>query len=1351
MVRPDTISALPALKTSGAPALDVARPAVSVPVRPDAPVTVAWVANILDPVASRQIMTAAAGSTLGQALQRFVPLAPAGFEIVACLNGTLLSVPRHDLILLPGDSLVMAARPLGGGGGGSNPLAAVAMIAVMVVASVVSFGVSSAVMGSWAWGFGMAANATGMAMIAGGAAGIAAMAVGGYLVSSAFKAKLPDFGGLGGADMLGNSPSYSWEVQPNPLAEGTTLPVLYGKFLVAAPLIARFVESAGTQQHLNLLYALAAHRIDAVENVLINDQPMSTYRDTVLDVRMGDVDQTPVPFFGDLKEEVSISAKLSTEWTQRLLPGTMQGFAVGIGYRLYYANDGGGMDWVTANLYLECRKKGASTWTRYTRKNTSPVTTTQRRWSAGYYSSGGGYTVINGRRRSRWVEIQAGSTNRNEHYSGEEFIVEEHHHKPWQRWCDFDGTCTRKVYEWRWLEFETVYQPGEITYDFLPISGNDTAEHRYVLFLDHIPEGEYEIRMRLVSPLAESARHGSDVWWEFAQLIQYDDFSYPTTALVGVRALATDQISSSQPTVKFLIRRDTVYVYNPDARRYEQRAANNPAWACYDALHNGADGHPDPSCYGLAVPWSRIVYADFADWAAWCDTKGYTVNAYVESPLTGKATLDLLGLMGRGSVIQVGSRFTCSVDRPVDLPRQTFLVGLGNIAAKTFKKSYLPLQDRANVIELTYFDAEANYQRQTVEIYQDGFDSAKRNVVKTSRTLHACTSRQQALCFGRGLMLRNRYLTYMPSFETGVEAIHCLQGDVIELADDTLNGGYSGRFVAADAYSATLDCSVTMYPGVPYALEVQHIDTDEREYAYVVGVPVETETDTVTLLEPWKVVPGVGSKYSFGEVGRTKRPFRVVNMQTAQDQRKRLQLLEYVPEVYNDEVYEPPAEDWGQRAFVRNLRLVEIWQAGGPDGSGQSVIGVSWRGNALSWNVWVRQQGGTWNKAGASVVPEYRIASGLVIGTTYDVAVSIGTPENGVAASLTLRGKTAPPGDVTGFRAVALGDEIVLTWNHIPDADLWGYEIRMGKTWDTGLTVVEGVQENRAAWVPPMDGTYRFWIKALDLCGIYSANAAEAAVSIDISGVLNVVWQKEELPDAVPAATLDRMASLDGGEAVSWIPSMTDADFPPWFTDASIAYYCGDTAPGVYLSQVYDLGTVTPFNIRLFADFDAVLVGATDLTYPGRVDTDYPSDTDTRITSLSRYTAEYRLSAAAWSEWQAWTGPHDVTGRYMQFRFTTDLDSVGVKFRFERLASMADVPEQSTVFKASLPADGGRFTMQDIGLRPMLLLFHVGVTVLGNAALFPAVEQEAQAFTVRAFDVMGNPHAADVSIEVRGF
>lgn len=1323
-------------------------PALPRVVRSDAPVTVAWVGNILDPIASRKLITVQPGSTLGDALRAFVPLAPPGFEVVACLNGTLLPTPRHDLILLPGDNLAMAARPLGGGGGGSNPLQMVAMIAVMVVAAVVTYGASSAVMGGWAWGMGMAANASATAMIVGGAAGIATMAIGGMLVSTAFKTKTPDFG-ASNADALGSSPSYSWQPQANPLAEGTTLPVLYGKFLATPPLIARNVESAGRKQYLNLLYALAGHRIDAVEAVQLNDQDLGTYSEVVLETRLGDVNQGAIPFFGDLKEETAISAKLSTAWTQRTLPGSLQGFAIGIAYRLYYANDKGGMDWVSANLYLECRKKGSTDWIRYTRANTSPVTVKQYRWSAGYYPEDGYYSY--GRRR--WIEVLTGSTNRNDHYDGEKYIIETHNHRPWQRWCDYDGTCTRKVYTWKWLDFDVVYQPGQFIYDYLTISGNETNQLRYVVYFDHIPEGEYEIRMRLVSGLAESARHGSDVYWEYAQTIQYDDFCYPCTAVSGIRALATDQISNSQPTVKFLLRRDTVWVYNPAAKKYEQHAASNPAWACYDALHNGTSGHPDPSSYGLAVPHDRIVYADFEEWAAWCDVRKYTVNIYLESGLNGKAALDQLAMMGRGSVIQVGSRFTCTVDRPVDLPRQKFLVGLGNIAQKTFTKAWLPLQDRANVVELTYFDTDANYQRQTVEIYQDGFDTSKRSVISAQRTLYGCTNRAEALRFGRGLMLRNRYLTYMPSFETGVESIHCLLGDVIELADDTLHGCYSGRLIASDRYSATLDCKAFMSPGVQYALEIQHIDTDERESAYIVGVPVETETDTLTLVGEWQAVPKEGSKFSFGEVGRTSRQFRIVSMQTAQDQRKRLHLLEYVPEVYNEDHYELPDEDWSDRAFVRGLRLVEIWQPGGPDGSGRSVIGVSWRGTALFWNVWARQQGRTWVKAGRTATTDFKISDGLVIGKTYDVAVSVGTPEAGASATITLRGKTAPPGDVTGFRAVPLGDEVILSWNHIPDADLWGYEIRMGKTWETGLTVVDGVQENSAAWTPPMDGTYRFWIKALDLSGIYSVNAAEASTSIDISGTLNVVWQQEELPDQVAAATLDRMVSLDGGRRVAWIPSMTDRDFPPYYTDARIGYYCGDTAVGSYTTQVYDLRAVTPFDLRLFAEFDAALVGATDLTYPARVDTDYPGDTDQWITSLSRYTAAYRLSdnGGEWADWQGWTGPHDVSGRFMQFRFTTDLDSVGVHFAFTRLAGMADVPEQSTVFKADIPTDGRRFTMEQIGLRPMLLLYHVGVTVNGSAAFYPAVEQEEQAFTVRVFDVAGNQHAAFVSIEVRGF
>lgn len=1309
------------------------------------PVSVCWVTNILDPVATRRQSTVVPGTTLGTSLQQFVPLAPQGFEVTACLNGELLPVARHDIVLLPGDNLVMAARPQGGGGGGSNPLATIAMIAVIVVATVVTYGAAGYAAGT-AWGAGTFATVGGVGLSAAGTAfavgaGAIAMGVGGYLVSSAFKAKAPDYGG-GGQDALGNSPSYSWQAQGNPLAEGTTLPVLYGRFMITPPLIARHVESAGTQQHLNLLYALAGHRIDAVEDVLINDQSYSTYKNTQLDVRLGDADQQVVPYFNDLKEEISIGAKLSTSWVQREMPGSMQGLALGIGYRLYYANDKGGMDWVSTNLQIEYRQKGQAAWTRYTRTNTSPVTITNYRWSAGYWSGWG--------KRRTWVEVAAGNADTNAHRENETYYP-----PGWQDTRYYDDDYSRPSYFWRWAGFESVAAPGTVTYDYLTISGNDPNQNRYVIYADHIPEGQYEVRMRLTAALSESTRHGSDVIWEFSQLIHYDDFTYPCTALSGIRALATDQISNGQPVVKVLARRDTVWVYDADNRKYVQKSARNPAWASYDALHNGAVGHPDPSAYGLGVAHGKIVYADFLDWAKWCDKKGYTIDLYVESPMNGKALLDMLGTMGRGSVIQIGSRFTCSVDKPRELPRQTFLVGLGNIAGQTYTKDWLPMQDRANVVELTYFDEEAQYQRQTVEIYQDGFDTSNRAVIKAQRTLYGCTTRQAALTFGRALMLRNRYLTFMPSFETSVESIHCLPGDPIDLAIDTLQGGASGRLMEADYGSLTLDATVSLFPGIQYACELQHIDTDEREYAYIVGVTQETETNVLTLLKPLEKTPEPGSKFAFGEVGRTKKMFTIVDMQTASDQRKRLQLLEYVPEIYDDAVYEPDDDDWGTLPFVRNLRITEIWRASGKDGSGHSAIGLSWRGNALYWNVWLREKAPEqrWARVAQVTSPECWIERGLVVGNTYEVAVSIGAAETGVQGSITLRGKIAPPNDVMNFQAVVHGDEIRMSWDHIPDADLWAYEIRRGATWDTGIAILDGVTENTASWGPPMDGTYRLWIKAIDESGIYSVNPAMAQVTIDISGVLNVVWQKEELPDGVPYATLDRLVSMNDGHELAWIPSMTDTDFPPHYTDMNLPYYCGDTDAGIYTSQVYDLGVVTPFGLRMDAEFTAILRGATDLTYPSRTDMSYPGDTDISITSLSVYKAEYRLSDdnEDWTDWFTWTTAQDVTARYLQLRITTVLDSVGVKFTFTSISSLADVPDQETVFKADIAAEGTRFTMEEIGLRPMIMEFHVGVTILGSAALYPVVEEEAQAFTVRCFDALGNPHAARTSIEVRGF
>ncbi len=1301
------------------------------------PVSVTWVSNIFDPVASRRTVAAPAGKTIGMALLEFMPLAPPGFEVVAVLNGELLPVARHDLLLLPGDNLVMAARPQGGGGGGSNPLATVAMIAVMVAASVMTYGVSSLVTtGAWGWGMGMAAGASAAGMVAGAVAGAAVIGVGGYLVNSTFKPNQPDFG-LGGQEALGASPSYSWQAQANPTAEGTTLPVLYGRFMVTPPMMARYVESAGKTQYLNMQYALAGHQIDAVEAVKINDQPWESYTGTQMDVRLGYVDQEPIPYFSDLREEIGIGAKLTTDWTVREIPGSVQGFALGFAYRLYYANDSGGISPITAYVEAEYRKKGATQWTRYRQSTTAPVTVAEYRWSAGYWQD-----------PTKWVELAAGDTNRSAHTEYEPYYPPD--------WESTDSDASRTYYFWRWMGAETVYAPSSGGLDYLPLTGRDTNNQRYTLFCDYLPEGSYEIRARLRNSLTEDSRHGSDVALEFIQAIQYDDFTYPCTAVGGLRALATDQISGGLPRVQWLIRRDYVRVYDPIARVYLYKSARNPAWACYDALHNGAVGHPDPAAYGQAVPHTRIVYADFLEWGEWCDKKGYTVDLYFESGLSGKTTLDMLGLLGRGRVEQIGSRFTCIVDKPRELPRQTFLVGLGNITTGSLEKAWLPMQDRANVLELTYFDAEADYQRQTVEIYQDGFDTVGRAEIKAQRTLYGCTDRKAALVFGRGQMLRNRYLTFMPSFETGTEAIHCLPGDLVDLAFDELHGSASGRVVENGQDTLQLDREITLHPGTQYAVSVQHIETDEREYAYVVGVTQTETTDTLLLSKPLQSELPVDSKYAFGEVGRVTKSFTVEKMQTAADQKKRLQLLEYVPEIYDDEVIDVPEVDDAGGLFIRGLKAVEIWQPGGPDGSGRSCIGLSWRGNALFWNVWYREQGTLeWKRAGRATTPNFEIADPLIVGATYEVAVSVGAAETGEKATITLLGKLAPPHDVLNFRAVAQGDTVRFDWDHVPDADLWAYEIRLGVSWNAGQVILDGVTANTAAWNPPMDGTYRFWIKAVDQSGVYSINAADALLTIDISGTLNVVWQSDELPTGVPTADLFYLLPANNDTRVVWVPGLVDTDRPD-YTDQSpeITAYTGDYQQGVYTSQIYDIGVETVFDFRMHAEFSSRILFVTDQTVPHRTDQTFPRDTDIHVSTFASYRAAFRCAGEdqAWSDWQEWTSALEITARYLQFRYTTAIDEAGANYAFTRLSGIADVEEQEKIFEADIPAGGLTFAITGIGLRPMLHQpYYVGVTVLGTLPYTPAVEDAPDQFTVRCFDRDGNAHAARVKIEVRGF
>ena len=203
----------------------------------------------------------------------------------------------------------------------------------------------------------------------------------------------------------------------------------------------------------------------------------------------------------------------------------------------------------------------------------------------------------------------------------------------------FNWITTHEFANWLTRSYGKVYvRSTKDSADDGMIKGNKSSAIRRQYRVDHLQEGQYQVRVRVVSrgyPVT-STRASTRIWWTAVSGIVYDDFTYPGIALIGVRALATDQLSGS-PTMKFMKQRSTVYIWNPGTQTYEEQAATNPAWAAYDMIHR-AEKITDVRSGGTTyihsgADASLLLYNQFAEWAAYCDRFKLKIN--IESNTSG--------------------------------------------------------------------------------------------------------------------------------------------------------------------------------------------------------------------------------------------------------------------------------------------------------------------------------------------------------------------------------------------------------------------------------------------------------------------------------------------------------------------------------------------------------------------------------------------------------------------------------------------------------------------------------------------------------------------------------------------
>lgn len=120
------------------------------------------------------------------------------------------------------------------------------------------------------------------------------------------------------------------------------------------------------------------------------------------------------------------------------------------------------------------------------------------------------------------------------------------------------------------------------------------------------------------------------------------------------------------------------------------------------------------------------------------------------------------------------------------------------------------------------------------------------------------------------------------------------------------------------------------------------------------------------------------------------------------------------------------------------------------------------------------------------------------------------------SAPLTTTVKIVVPADVLGLRGGTNGTQAFLWWQTSADRDIRGYEIRRGTSSDTWLTALYIAQTNVASWSdePPFGGAVRYFIKAMDWAGRYSANAATFDITLSVIGNAFTTEEWELLPYA---------------------------------------------------------------------------------------------------------------------------------------------------------------------------------------------------------------------------------------------
>ncbi|MEN6567207.1 MAG: phage tail protein, partial [Veillonellales bacterium] len=956
----------------------------------------------------------------GQVLTDYIP----DKEVEFVLNGNFVDFPN---LTFPMDGDQVIVMPHVGSGGFKKIIGMVASIWLMGYVGKIANGEAGGIFS------GLTGKTLGSYLAAG-----AVMYVGGRIINAIVPAQ------KNGLNTGSSSQTYGWDT-PQPITgEGGVVGITYGECIPAPQVLERHVETVNGKQYLNLLLCGGMGPVDSISDIKIGSTPIGNFQDVQIETRLGTNDQDPISFFTDTPLDQSVGVQLSTAGfvqTSDSTSATSLEATVEFPGGLYHLNDDGSFGNDSVTFTMQYRKSGDTEWS----------------------GAGGKNAICND---SSITGLSCYATAPDEtwtiNYIKGLFGVTDY----------FSVVGSVSGYQTN-AELNTPYDNGKIKFTIsdkksvtilvasgiYSVTAAQNTAVRQAFRIYGLAAGKYDVKLTITSQNTGSRYCNTCTW---SVLTSYNPGTYcrPNKVLVGLRILATNQLSGSIPDVTWRQMRSTVYVWNPTSGKYETRSARNPIWATYDIYHqcrymkNINTGLMEYVVFG--VPHSRIdpYWDEWVEAAAYSDEQvlgtdkttyenRFEFDAFFDTEMKRFDAAQKAANVGHAVIIPRGNNIGIKCDKPGNMVQ---VFGEGRTTMSSVQGTFSGTADRARVVEVVYSETGNDFKNTQFLVRTPDWNTVT-NVQDNPAQLQLFGVKRRSQAYREGVyaLANNTMVVQFVDIGTDIDAMVCEYGDIVGYNHSVSQIGIkSGLIVGATQSTVQIDKTVTLQAGLTYQIVLQLSD-DSIVTKNIVAVTVDTDTDTLTVTEPFTVIPQRFDDYCFGETGKVVKPFRLVGVTKDGELRCKLSLAEYVEGVYTGALNYPIVDYTPTASGLADISSMALAEESyrNSDGVNVSLIHVSWileRGKSanefvisysednLNWKFW------------ESTFDMKSTISGIVPGKKYYVMVrtSNGIQQStGIVKDITIIGNNGTPPNVADIAIKDLyrttGDstaisEILVSW-----------------------------------------------------------------------------------------------------------------------------------------------------------------------------------------------------------------------------------------------------------------------------------------------------------------------------------